>query len=241
MIYSSMSQADKDLIERGILPEIDTKEIYLQKNEICHFAENAELVSERIVRDYSYNIKGVKAPTILGIHTRYGKCQKVITGEHVEADFMKSMPHAWNIVKLNGKAYHVDATWGVCTSEPQGVNYAYLNLDDREISLDHKASMAYPKCNHRDLDYYQNKGLDIDNPIHLKNFMKNGIKTGASMVECRIVPGSGKMGFTGEEDIEEVIKEAADRAGRESGRSVRYQLSYDKNKKTVRFYIEEVT
>ena len=87
IIFSNMDQDAKDTIERGQFPSIDTSEIYLQKNEVCYYADNARLMNEKTVKDYMRKLSGVQMPPILGLHVGYGKYQKVQTGEHVEREF----------------------------------------------------------------------------------------------------------------------------------------------------------
>lgn len=55
--------------------------------------------------------------------------------------------HAWNILKIDGKYYHVDVTW----SDPYGnslsnVSYDYYLLSDAEISNDHVIDVADHTC-----------------------------------------------------------------------------------------------
>ena len=54
--------------------------------------------------------------------------------------------HAWNIVYLNGNCYHVDVTWGICSSSSNQICYDYLNLTDRQIRRDHKGFGGIPIC-----------------------------------------------------------------------------------------------
>lgn len=54
--------------------------------------------------------------------------------------------HAWNIVKIDGKYYHVDTTWD---DSPVygGVGYEYFNIDDATMSKDHSWDRSkYPEC-----------------------------------------------------------------------------------------------
>lgn len=86
-ITSIMSQDDIDEIEMGHFPSIDTNEIYLQKNEICYYADRARLMNEKTVKEYMRKMTGVGGPLFLGLHVHYGNYQKIQTGEHVEREF----------------------------------------------------------------------------------------------------------------------------------------------------------
>jgi hypothetical protein len=48
-------------------------------------------------------------------------------------------PHAWNMVKIDGEYFHVDATWDDPVPDAGNrVRYTYFNLSDDEISKDHE-------------------------------------------------------------------------------------------------------
>lgn len=59
-----------------------------------------------------------------------------------------TMGHAWNMVKLNDKWYHIDATWD--DMEGNNVRYKYFLISDQQISIDHPLDYAfnanYPIC-----------------------------------------------------------------------------------------------
>ena len=61
-------------------------------------------------------------------------------------DRKHNVPHAWNIVKIAGEAYHVDFTWDMNGSVGGRICYDYFNLTDQEIQADHVMDMAYPQC-----------------------------------------------------------------------------------------------
>lgn len=44
-----------------------------------------------------------------------------------------NIPHTWNIVDIDGEAYHLDVTWDI------GNKHDYFNLTDELINLEHKA------------------------------------------------------------------------------------------------------
>jgi len=57
----------------------------------------------------------------------------------IESMVVSGGGHAWNIVKIDGKYYHLDTTWDdpVSSSGENILRYDYFNLSDEEIGKDH--------------------------------------------------------------------------------------------------------
>ena len=54
-------------------------------------------------------------------------------------------PHMWNIVRVNGKTYHLDVTYNL-TQKDTVNRYDYFNLSDTEIKKDHSFTGLLPVC-----------------------------------------------------------------------------------------------
>ena len=68
--------------------------------------------------------------------------------------------HAWNIVEIDGKYYHVDATWDDPDENEVENKYAYFNVTDEEISVTHDAEKRFlGKCDATEHNYYVENGL----------------------------------------------------------------------------------
>lgn len=69
---------------------------------------------------------------------------KIISGYATSGGETES--HAWNLVRLNGKWYHLDCTWDDPVPDVKGrVTYDYYNITDSQISKDHIwDTSAYP-------------------------------------------------------------------------------------------------
>ncbi len=67
--------------------------------------------------------------------------------------------HAWNVVKVAGKNYHLDATFD--NSLQRGVaRYDYFNLDDKHIFRDHERLVIdVPRCEDGNNFYYRTLSL----------------------------------------------------------------------------------
>lgn len=77
----------------------------------------------------------------------------------------KSEPHAWNVVRIGGQFYHVDATWNDTDDGDMPVMYAYFNLPANEMSFDHtvrtKDCYPLPACTATAANYHVKNGTWI--------------------------------------------------------------------------------
>ena len=71
--------------------------------------------------------------------------------------------HTWNIVKLDGVYYHLDATFdNTLGRDGSEIRYDYFNLDDQQIFRDHEPLIApAPACTNHDHFYYKEKKLSF--------------------------------------------------------------------------------
>ena len=74
----------------------------------------------------------------------------------------KGVGHAWNIVRIDGKYYHVDLTWN---DQESDIYHAYFNVTDTMIRKDHiidPTTYALPACNATDAFYFTGKDTYLD-------------------------------------------------------------------------------
>ena len=75
--------------------------------------------------------------------------------------------HTWNIVRLNGTYYHLDATFDNTLTRGRAdqineIRYDYFNLPDKQIFRDHEPLlMKAPTCTDADHFYYREKKLSF--------------------------------------------------------------------------------
>ena len=77
--------------------------------------------------------------------------------------------HTWNIVRINGQYYHLDATFdntlGKSEDGSVSIRYDYFNLDDKNIFRDHEPLIApAPPCPDGNHFYYREKKLSFTKP-----------------------------------------------------------------------------
>ena len=76
-------------------------------------------------------------------------------------------PHLWNIVKQNGKYYHIDCTWNDADVDfvSQLSFHGFFNLSDNAIAKTHRiySDFTLPKCSD-EANYYAQINAKIDSP-----------------------------------------------------------------------------
>ncbi len=87
-----------------------------------------------------------------------------VTGSSRNPDTGLAENHGWNIVRIDGKYYHVDLTWN---DQSSCLFYAYFNLTDRQIQEDHQLdeyNSPLPSCSSDAANYFVRNGLVISDP-----------------------------------------------------------------------------
>ncbi|MDD5277748.1 MAG: TerD family protein [Methylovulum sp.] len=101
----------------------------------------------------------------------------IVSGNSNIPDTDNSIGHAWNIVKINNKFYHLDVTWNAPINRSPGeLFHHYFNVTDEEISIDHKWNANTPKCNSNQHNYFTYQGLSISDELTLEKRLKNAIQ-----------------------------------------------------------------
>lgn len=91
--------------------------------------------------------------------------------------------HAWNVVRIGGKYYHIDATFDN-TITRDGINrYDYVNLSDKQVFRDHE-SLVYkvPECVDSDNYYYKLKKLSWTTLDEVRKRAAQAVKKGRPLV-----------------------------------------------------------
>ena len=70
--------------------------------------------------------------------------------------------HAWNILRLDGRYFHLDATFDNSLSKGGVLRYDYFNLDDKGLFRDHQPALyPVPACTDGGRSYYREKKLSF--------------------------------------------------------------------------------
>lgn len=117
--------------------------------------------------------------------------------------------HAWNIVELDRKYYHLDVTWDICTKNKGLEVFDYFFLDDQMIGADHQWNdMTIPYASDQLKEFYVNEGLYFTNQQECLNILVSELKKRKSKIFFRY-NGEEKEQFVSMQNAQRLILLAA--------------------------------
>ncbi|RGY98752.1 transglutaminase domain-containing protein [Clostridium sp. AM58-1XD] len=91
--------------------------------------------------------------------------------------------HAWNVVRIGGSYYQLDATFDNSLSHGGEVRYDYFNLDDKRFFRDHEPAMyELPQCSDGDHFYYKEKKLSFTKMEDVGKRAQQAVRKGKSLI-----------------------------------------------------------
>ena len=91
--------------------------------------------------------------------------------------------HAWNVIKLSGNCYHLDATFDNSLGRDGQLRYDYFNLDDRQVFRDHEPVIwPVPACTDREHFYYREKKLSFTKQEEVAKRAQQAIRKGKTFI-----------------------------------------------------------
>ncbi|MBE6111684.1 MAG: hypothetical protein E7195_01530 [Peptococcaceae bacterium] len=141
--------------------------------------------------------------------------------------------HEWNIVKINGKPYHMDFTWDLLRTQAEHIGYDYYALPDEAIRLDHSDFNNVPVCLSWDENYFVKNQLIFSCSRQMKDYISQKIAKGDRVIYFRMQPEAGKS-------MEEVMSEATKYTLKHLSRDVvawRVATSYNQEQRTGRLIL----
>lgn len=85
--------------------------------------------------------------------------------------------HAWNVVRIDGTYYHLDATFDNTLSKDDTIRYDYVNLADKQIFRDHEPVIwKVPECTDNDHFYYRVKKVSWTTVDEVRNRTRQAVK-----------------------------------------------------------------
>lgn len=113
-------------------------------------------------------------------------CAIAISGNNPEKGI--KYRHAWNVVKIGGKYYHLDATFdnslgkGADKQAAEELRYDYFLLGDSQIFRDHEPVLwRMPECSDCDSFYYKKKKLSFTKKEDVAKRAAQAVKKGRTL------------------------------------------------------------
>jgi len=139
--------------------------------------------------------------------------------------------HAWNIVKMRDRFYHMDVTWDARKYDEFGeYSYDYFMLQDEEISNDHSwDKKTTPACLYNDFSFYLKNGLYVKTSEQLNQVIKAYGDRQANVFRMKLSCNISLPSNAGEYLAQKVVNEGVKFTGR-------IKFSYGWNEKTRCFF-----
>ena len=141
--------------------------------------------------------------------------------------------HTWNIVKIGGAYYHLDATFdnSLRRDKVGDIRYDYFNLDDKNIFRDHEPLIApAPRCENGDHFYYKEKKLSFTKTEDVYKRAVQMAKKG------RTLTFHWRGGYLTRDVLDQLL-ELIRKAGEERGKVSKVSLNWPQA--VLRFHYEE--
>lgn len=148
-------------------------------------------------------------------------CMIAICGNNPEKGI--KYRHTWNIVKIEGTYYHLDATFdnSLGTDHHNSeIRYDYFNLDDQQIFRDHEPLIApAPSCTDHDHFYYKEKKLSFTKKEDVYKRSLQAAKKG------KVLIFHWRGGYLTREVLDELL-ELIRKAGAERNKTARVSINW---------------
>lgn len=183
-------KAMKARVEKLVRPAVTIAE--LEKEQYVHDFICQNVRYDKLKKSYSHEILGPLGQGV-GVCEGIAKTVKILCDQLgiwcivviSEANPEKNIKyrHAWNIVKIGGAYYHLDATFDNTLSHMGPVRYDYFNLDDGKVFRDHEPVIwKVPACTVSDGFYYRVKKLSFTKMEEVEKRALQAAKKGKELI-----------------------------------------------------------
>lgn len=137
--------------------------------------------------------------------------------------------HAWNVVRVGGKTYHLDATFDLSLSEGERLRYDYFNLGDESLFRDHERLVwPVPACTDDSHSWYITQKLAFTKKENLRSRLGQTAKKGRSLTF------RWRGGYLTREVLSELLSIAAEE-GERVGKNAAVSLNWPQAVLTVSY------
>lgn len=141
--------------------------------------------------------------------------------------------HAWNVVRIDGAWYHLDATFDNTLGKKE-VRYDYFNLGDKSMFKDHEPLIyKAPVCREDNRFYYKEKKLSFTKQEDVEKRCKQAVKKG------KVLTFQWRGGYLTKTVIEELLHRIAE-AGTEKNMHSQVSINWQQAVIRVKFIREQI-
>lgn len=91
--------------------------------------------------------------------------------------------HAWNVIRIENKYYHLDATFDNSLGKSGMTRYDYFNLSDTQFFRDHEPVIwKVPACTDGDHTYYREKKISFTKMEDVRKRTMQAVKKGKTLL-----------------------------------------------------------
>ena len=111
----------------------------------------------------------------------------VVTGRATNPAFeqYETENHAWNMVEIDGKWYHLDVTFDL-TIKHKLSRYDYFLVRDEEIKRSHSTGNILPPTATQPMDFYTTNGMTAKNISEFETLVYNAINAGQRVMQFKL-------------------------------------------------------
>ncbi len=179
-------QAMKSRVEKLARPAMGMSE--LEKEQYIHDFICQNVRYDKLKKPYSHEIIGPLGQGV-GVCEGIAKTVKILCdalGIWCVIAISENNPekgikyrHMWNVIRIGGQYYHLDATFDNSLGKGQEIRYDYFNLDDGWFFRDHEPVIwKVPACGNHDHFYYKEKKLSFTKLEDVRKRSAQAVKKG---------------------------------------------------------------
>ena len=147
--------------------------------------------------------------------------------------------HAWNIVKVDKKYYHLDCTFDNSLGNPDEIRYDYFLLNDKQIFRDHESLVwKMPACEDGERFYYKEKKLSFTKMEDVQKRSMQAVKKGRTLI---VHWRGGYMTREIVQDFLKIFKEEAEKKNKHAKVSLNWAQAVVKVQFIEQVPVEELT
>lgn len=136
---------------------------------------------------------------------------EVVNGKAVQTPGDVPEGHAWNMVWIAGRAYHMDFTFDATLAEQDGrMHYDYYKLTDRQIGRDHDLSESAVSASTVPADWFRVHKLYFYQEKKLREYLRRELQNNSKTIVFKLPYPKDPQAML--EDAKKLVREEIQRA-----------------------------